>query len=133
MSGLIPLRDIPPAARSGERLARAMHSTELAALTAAEWRIESAPGCYGASPAGNAPVIGWVVTRGAAQALATRETVMRDGGRHRRLQCRHIAPSEITEVREVAGTSESWAKLEAKARALGLSVDAFIWLAASEH
>jgi len=64
MSELIPLSQIPtPRARGAERDARAQFATRAEALRAARIEILDAPGVGNASH-------GWVITPGAAEALA---------------------------------------------------------------
>jgi hypothetical protein len=85
MSRLIPLADIPYAARATERAARRTYLTRAGALGAAAHRIVVAPGCHG-RPHFDPPVVGWVCTRAAADALEARTTRMPDGTTHRRLR-----------------------------------------------
>jgi len=85
MTRLIPLADIPYIARDAERRARRAHATRAAALEAAQYRLVGAPGCHG-RPDFDPPVIGWVCSRSAAEALEARPTHMPDGTTHRRLR-----------------------------------------------
>lgn len=82
---LIPLSEIPGAhcAREKESDARHLYKTNAAALRFAPYRIEVAPGCHG-RPYHDPPVIGWVLTKAAAEALASRVTRLQDGSTHRR-------------------------------------------------
>lgn len=77
MSKLIPLRDIPSAARASEGAARrALRASGTDALAAARYEIHDANGCYG----GAYPTTrGWTVTEAAAEALAA-EVVRMPGG-----------------------------------------------------
>lgn len=84
MNRLIPLRDLPYSARAAERDARRAYKTRSAALAAAQYEIVSAPGCH-SQPYFDPPRIGWVCTRAAAEALATRRTDMPGGTSHCRL------------------------------------------------
>jgi hypothetical protein len=81
MNKLIPLSTIPVSARKAESEARAKLAAE--ALEAASYRIEVAPGCHG-RPHFDPPVLGWVCTREAAEALSARLTHMPDHSSHRR-------------------------------------------------
>lgn len=85
MNKLIPLTQIPYAARAEEAKARATWPTRAMALDAATLQIVMAPGCYGGP---DAPTIGWVLTREAAEALAAMRTYMPGGTSHRRLTWR---------------------------------------------
>lgn len=78
MARLIPLSDIPYAARLAEAAARRELGAD--ALGSAHYRVEEAPGCYaGAFPA----TLGWTVTEAAAAALASCTVTMPGGaGRH---------------------------------------------------
>lgn len=84
MTRLIPLNQIPYTARAAESAARRQYTTRASALEAAQHRIVSAPGCHG-RPYFDPPVIGWVLTIGAAEAVAAQVTRMPDGTCHRRL------------------------------------------------
>ena len=80
----IRLGDIPGAARAEERAAR-LRAIDLAGQDGAEeppYEIVLAPGCHGEPWP---PTVGWVWTRAAAQALASRKTHMPDGSSHCRL------------------------------------------------
>lgn len=79
---LIPLSKIPYSARKIEAMARAEWPTRAMALDSASYRIEVAPGCYSSA---YPPVVGWVLTRAAAEALAEIQTKMPGGTSHRRL------------------------------------------------
>jgi hypothetical protein len=81
MTKLIPLKDVPVAARKIEAAERARLGD--GALEEASYRIEVAPGCHG-KPHFDPPVLGWVCTRDAAEALAARLTRMPDHSTHRR-------------------------------------------------
>lgn len=83
MTDLIPLRNIPHAAREVEATERRKFATRDDALEAADLAIVLAPGCHNKP---TAPVIGWVLTLAAAEALAARVTQMPGGTSHRRLQ-----------------------------------------------
>jgi hypothetical protein len=84
MPKLIPLKSIPTtAARDAERTARAKHPSRAAALEAATYRIESAPGCH-SRPYFDPPVIGWVLTHLAAIAINDQITDMPGGTCHHR-------------------------------------------------
>ena len=71
---LIPLRLIPYRARAAEAKARRASYTTVT-------EIVVAPGCHG-GPSDRPPVLGYVVTRGAAVALAARVVRMPDGSGH---------------------------------------------------
>lgn len=79
---LIPLSSIPYRARSGEASARAEWPTRQMALDAATYQIVAAAGCYGTA---YPPTHGWVLTRGAADALAAIVTRMPGGSCHHRM------------------------------------------------
>lgn len=61
-------------------------STRAIALDAATYEIVLAPGCYGGP---DAPTVGWVLTREAADALASIVTRMPGGSSHQRLRWEH--------------------------------------------
>lgn len=82
MANLYNLSDIPTAARKLESAARKQYPSRTAALDAATYRIEVAPGCH-SRPHFDPPVLGWTITEGAAKALSERLTHMPDGSSHR--------------------------------------------------
>lgn len=86
-TSLIPLAQIPYAARAAERAARRAFATRAAALESARYELVSAPGCH-SRPYFDPPSCGWVCTRVAADALAARQTHMPDGTSHCRLRVR---------------------------------------------
>jgi hypothetical protein len=90
MTKLIPLSQIPYAARGYERTARAAYPTRSAALYAANYRIDVAPGCH-SRPYFDPPVIGKVLTRAAAQAICGRLTYMPGNTSHQRATCDELA------------------------------------------
>jgi len=90
MSTLIPLAHIPHHARDAERAARREHTNRSEALEAAEYRIDVAPGCH-SRPYFDPPVVGWVLTREAAEAVTARMTYMPDGTCHRRTSCSQLS------------------------------------------
>lgn len=90
MTKLIALSEIPAAARRTESAARKSYSSRDAALQAAEYRIEVAPGCHG-RPSFDPPVLGWVCSRDAAVALSSRLTHMPGGTSHHRVAYSHVA------------------------------------------
>lgn len=92
MNRLIPLKDIPYAARAAERAARAKHASRADALHAASFEIVSAPGCHSRASF-DPPRIGWVCSRAAAVALSERLTRMPGGTAHRRLAYQEHAPT----------------------------------------
>jgi len=81
MNRLIPLSEIPYAARDVERKARLAFATRSDALAAARFRIVSAPGTH-SRPYGDPPVIGWCCSEDAAVALSERMTRMPGGTCH---------------------------------------------------
>jgi hypothetical protein len=91
---LIPLADIPHAARAAERHARAAYTSRAAALEAAQYRLDVAPGCHG-RPYFDPPVIGWCVSRAAAAAMVEQVTHMPGGTCHRRVACRELAAAGV--------------------------------------
>ena len=93
MTKLIPLRDIPSAARATEAAARRAHPTRAAALDAAQYRIDVAPGCH-SRPYFDPPCVGWVVTRSAAEAYTAQLTHMPGGTSHRRACCDLLRESD---------------------------------------
>jgi hypothetical protein len=85
MTHLIPLRSIPTTtARRAESNARSQYATRSAALDAASYRVEQAPGTH-SRPDWDPPVVGWVVSLEAAEALAGELTRMPGGTYHRSL------------------------------------------------
>jgi len=73
MAKLLPLDQIPYAARAGESAARKAFATRDAAAQAAKYEIVDAEGCYsGAHPHS----YGWVVTQAAAEAVSDELTHM---------------------------------------------------------
>jgi len=90
MSSLIALKNIPTTtARRMESTARREHASRAAALEASSYQIVSAPGCHGRPP-NDPPVIGWVCTREAAEAISSQETRMPGGTSHRRIAFREV-------------------------------------------
>lgn len=85
MSKLIPISDIPCSARKLESRARKAAGSRSTALEVAQYEIVVAPGCHG-RPNDDPPRVGWVLTRDAAEALASRQTHMPDGTSHSRLR-----------------------------------------------
>lgn len=90
MPNLIPLRDIPARARPAESAARRRYQTRAAALDAATWRLVSAPGCH-SRPADDPPVVGWTLTRAAAESVAERVIRMPGGTSHHDLRAEQYA------------------------------------------
>lgn len=84
MPRLIPLADIPYRARARERQARKAYGSRAAALAGAQFAIVSAPGCH-SRPSFDPPTIGWVCSRGAAEALAAQRIHMPDHTSHHSL------------------------------------------------
>lgn len=82
MAGLIPLKDIPHSARAAESAQRKVWGDE--ALDLARYKIVTAPGCHG-RPYFDPPVLGWVCTQEAAEALKARLTHMPDHSSHHRV------------------------------------------------
>ena len=81
---LIPLKDIPYAARESEAAARReIRAKGLDPLAESDVEIVLAPGCHGEP---FPPTVGWVVTPEAGLALAARRTHMPDGSSHCRLR-----------------------------------------------
>ena len=93
MSTLLPLASIPSAARAAERAARRAHRIKAEALEAAQYRIDVAPGCH-SRPHFDPPVIGWVLTSEAAEAVTSRLTHMPGGASHRRACCEQLRPAD---------------------------------------
>lgn len=85
-SKLVPLSNIPYAARSAESAARKAYRTRREAWGSAKYRLEVAPGCH-SRPYFDPPVVGWVLTKAAALAVSALETRMPDGTTHRRIRC----------------------------------------------
>jgi hypothetical protein len=83
MPKLIPLSEIPHRARVRESEARKRYASKDEALTAAHYRILTAPGCHSESYF-DPPVEGWVVTEQAAIALCAVPTRMPDNSVHYR-------------------------------------------------
>lgn len=77
---LIPLSDIPYAARNAEAAERARWPTRAMALDAATYEIIAAEGCYSGA---FAPTRGWVLTERAAEAVAGMVVNMPGGSCHR--------------------------------------------------
>lgn len=84
MPKLYNLSDIPAAARKIESAARKQYPSRSAALDAATYRIEEAPGCH-SQPYFDPPVLGWTITECAAEALSARLTHMPGGTSHHRI------------------------------------------------
>lgn len=83
MPKLITLANIPYSARKGEATARRKYSSRQVALNAAQWSMAVAPGCHSRSY-WDPPMIGWVLTKDAAEALANVSTHMPGGTSHHR-------------------------------------------------
>jgi len=87
MAKLIPLADIPTtSARNAERSARKQYASRAAALEAAQYRIDVAPGCH-SRPYFDPPVIGWLCSRAAAVAYTAQLTHMPGNTSHHRAAC----------------------------------------------
>jgi hypothetical protein len=84
MTKLIPLSEIPSAARTIEAAARNSFGSREKALACAAYRIEVASGCH-SRPSFDPPVIGWTCTKQAAEALSSRRTYMPGGTSHCRV------------------------------------------------
>lgn len=90
---LIPLSEIPGKARDAERAWRKRFDSRSNALTAAEFKIVSAPGCH-SRPYFDPPVIGWIGTVTAAEAYCGQLTHMPDGNSHYRARFEYT-PNDV--------------------------------------
>jgi hypothetical protein len=87
---LIPLNRLPYAVRKIESLARKLAGSSQKAYETAQYEITLAAGCYSGP---DAPRIGWLMTKIAAEALTNIRCDMPDGTSHKRLTWKlHTGP-----------------------------------------
>jgi hypothetical protein len=84
MTKLIPLNEIPSKARKIESSLRRAAGSRERALEVSTYRIVTAPGCH-SEPYFDPPVLSWVLSREAAEALSAQLTHMPGGTSHHRV------------------------------------------------